>query len=555
MRSCESEDAEGRAGMIADPDCAGFVPFLTKKYIESGQLEKDYAVSKEAGKPLIALYMQTYDESGKEEEYIVAGTIEKEFTSKQGLSIRERTVNDFLSELEATLEKRGCYASVKDGKVERRSFEIRDFLYELTDEAENKRKAIVLNQYTGNADEPVIKRSYGGYPVRIIGKKAFCSNESLRSAVIPEGVTEIRESAFSMCSNLSDISFPSTLEHIEYHAFAWCGIRTVRISDLKAWCASVRFDGGSAHFNCAKELYVNGEPVKDLVIPEGVSEISANAFREHHGITSVTIPKDVKHIGDGVFCGCMSLISATLPQGLESIGSSAFSDCRSLPALSLPQGLETIGDRAFARCRSLTTLAFPAGLRSIGNKAFFRCEALTSITLDDELETIDEGAFAECGRLSSVVIPGSVERIGTCAFEICRHLASVVINDGVKTIGWGAFQFCDDLRSATIPDSVTVIEDGAFLGENKLTRIKLPKELTSLPANILRDCKKLSRVELPGGITSIGNYAFYSSPKVIVYCPEHSQTWITCIRKGIPHKPLKPSFKERLSRFGFRRHK
>ena len=55
-----------------------------------------------------------------------------------------------------------------------------------------------------------------------IGNVAFCDCSSLTSITIPDGVTSIGQIAFSGCSSLSSISIPKSVTQIEYGAFSNC---------------------------------------------------------------------------------------------------------------------------------------------------------------------------------------------------------------------------------------------------------------------------------------------------------------------------------------------
>ena len=61
-----------------------------------------------------------------------------------------------------------------------------------------------------------------------------------------------------------------------------------------------------------------------ITIPDGVTEIKENAFRDFTSLESVTIPSSVKKIGKHAFSGCKSLNSVTIPDGVTEIGGGAF---------------------------------------------------------------------------------------------------------------------------------------------------------------------------------------------------------------------------------------
>ena len=132
------------------------------------------------------------------------------------------------------------------------------------------------------------------------------------------------------------------------------------ISDIASWC-KISFGGSSANpLYYANLLYLNGDLVTgDLVIPEGVSSISANTFTGWSGLTSVTIPSYVTSIGSAAFQGCSGLKSVTIPSRVTSIGSSAFYNCRKLSGVyCYPKTPPEIGASAFDGC-SLDYISVP----------------------------------------------------------------------------------------------------------------------------------------------------------------------------------------------------
>ena len=62
----------------------------------------------------------------------------------------------------------------------------------------------------------------------------------------------------------------------------------------------------------------------DVVIPDGVTSISREAFSGCSSLTSITIPESVTSIDYGAFSDCRSLTSVTIPEGVTSIGGCAF---------------------------------------------------------------------------------------------------------------------------------------------------------------------------------------------------------------------------------------
>ena len=58
------------------------------------------------------------------------------------------------------------------------------------------------------------------------------------------------------------------------------------------------------------------------------------------------------------FAGCTSLASVVIPECVTAIGEDAFKDCTSLTSVSIPEGVTVIGRGAFSGCTSLAEFKF-----------------------------------------------------------------------------------------------------------------------------------------------------------------------------------------------------
>ncbi len=271
-----------------------------------------------------------------------------------------------------------------------------------------------------------VPSTLGGYPVTGIGEGAFDFCTSLTSVIIPDGVTSIGERAFSSCTSLASVTIPNSVTSIGERAFSSCtSLTSVYITDIAAWC-NISFGGDSANpLYYAKNLYLNGKLVTNLVIPNSVS----------------------------------------------SIGNYAFSNCTSLTSVTIPDSVTSIGNSAFYKCTSLTSVTIPDSVTSIGSSAFYYCDGLTSITIGNSVTSIGYCTFFCCDGLTSITIPDSVTSIGNGAFFWCTNIISVIFGNSVTSIGNSAFLNCESLTSVTIPDSVTSIDQEAFSGCNALKDI------------------------------------------------------------------------------------
>lgn len=155
---------------------------------------------------------------------------------------------------------------------------------------------------------------------------------------------------------------------------------------MKAWCQIVfgdnsnYWDGDRANpLFYAKHLFLNGEEIKDLVIPQDITAIGNYAFLCCEGLTSVTIPSSVTSIGRWAFRFCTGIKSVNIPGSVQSIGAWAFS-WSGLSTIKLNEGLQRIDDVSFEGC-PISDIVLPASLNQINGSPFASCSNIKSVTV------------------------------------------------------------------------------------------------------------------------------------------------------------------------------
>lgn len=379
----------------------------------------------------------------------------------------------------------------------------------------------------------VIPNYYEGLPVRYIGSEAFQNCNSIRSVKLGKNVSYIDDSAFSGCLNLEKIEIPRTLGYINYFAFEDCkSLKGVYIEDLSRWCEMGFEYGYSNPLTYAKKLYLNGELITNLVIPDTISKIGNYAFN-YGEFDSVVIPEGVTTISDSAF-NSSTLNTVSLPNSLTFIGKHAFSYCYSLNSIVIPKNVKTIDYMAFDGCYNLVEvynltskdirdyfeyatnfyydINMPTSFKVTEDGFEYYYDEIncvyklvgyigkeTNLILPEKLEDnyyeIGEYAFFK-KSIESVIIPYGVIGIGDCAFSKCSLLKRVEISSTVETIGYGVFWDCKNLSVVEFEIESKLTNLGNFVFENcsNLTSIVIPEKVYNVNETTFENCFKLVEI-------------------------------------------------------------
>ena len=387
-----------------------------------------------------------------------------------------------------------------------------------------------------------------------IGDDAFRGCTGLTSVTIPGSVTSIGHGAFRGCTGLTSVTIPSSVTSIGDEAFRYTGLTSVTIpgsvtsigtwaffectglascnytGTLEQWC-NISFSDVYANPH-AKKLCIQGQEIKDLVIPYGVTSIATATFAGCAGLTSVTIPSSVTSIGSGAFSGCKNISvnykgtlaqwcnidfsggipnvklcmqgqeikDLVIPYGVTSIGSCTFWGCAGLTSVTIPSSVTSIGAWAFEGCAGLTSVTIPSGVTSIGSCAFFGCAGLASVTIPSSVTSIGSSAFAGCAGLASVTIPSGVTSIGEGAFFECTGLASCNYTGTLE-------QWCKISFSSSSSNPCSYAKKFCIQGQ-EIKDLVIPDGVTSIGSHVFYGCAGIASVTIPSSVTSIGSSAF-----------------------------------------------
>ena len=380
--------------------------------------------------------------------------------------------------------------------------------------------------------------------VTSIGDAAFVSCYSLKSIVIPEGVKTIGSQAFDYCYNLTSVKIPSTVTKIGQNAFQSCQkLAMVEFASVESLC-KIEFANSDANpLSKAYHLFINGEEVIEVDIPNSVTSIGNYTFSGCSSLLFVKIPTSVTSISNSSFYGCSGLTSVVVESEMPLTISSNTFPSRTNATLYVPYGCKTTYENAnywnefkeikeiqpnviiFADANVKATCVAKWDTNGDGELSKEEAATVTSlqnafkensnIFLFNELQyftgltEISESEFDRCRNLRSVTIPENVTKIGNSAFYYCSAMISVSIPNSVKSIGGSAFSNCSSLTSVTIPNSVTSIGYRAF-DYTGLTAVNIPNSVTNIDHYAFWNCSNLNTVTIPNSVISIGEGVFGS---------------------------------------------
>ncbi len=249
--------------------------------------------------------------------------------------------------------------------------------------------AVLYTVDTAISGDITIPSTLGGYPVSMIGNRAFIQREDITSVTIPDSVKTIGDRAFMFCTNMTSVTIPDSVTHIKDWAFYGC-----------------------------------------------------------RSITSLTIPDSVKTISNAAFSG-ISITSLTIPDSVTTIGPSFYA-CTELETLKIGKGITKLD--GFAGCNSLKTVIIPETVKSIEWMAFYDCSDIENvyyagsesewkqIAIDDDNEDLTS---AKIHFNSSGPVGGLTNNI--YAPEIPDYNSYVVDSSTVKTPSTSTISYGDSI--------------------------------------------------------------------------------------------------------------
>lgn len=368
------------------------------------------------------------------------------------------------------------------------------------------------------------------YGVIDIGYAAFYGCESAETVTLPAGITGIGEGAFY------NTAFYKNEDNWEGNALY---IGTYLI-DTENIYGSYSIKSGTTLIAEDAFSYSN---ITNVTFPSSLEYIGSDAFEGCDSLGNFTLPTGLKNIGSCAFAWCEALTAVSIPAGIESINSCTFYDCVGLSSLEIGEGIKSIGNQAFEGCDSLKSVNIPKSVEGINPSAFVDCQSLTTFTVDsantsyfasngilceyhynsdwdynedtDEWERTDEllddytlVCYPAGKTASEFSVPSDVTEIDDYAFSYNGSLATVTMTDNVEFIGDNIFHNCKKLKNVTLSKTITYISSYAFSECSALEEIDIPENVWCIWSDAFSGCTSLKKVELPESVTRLGSWAF-----------------------------------------------
>ena len=375
--------------------------------------------------------------------------------------------------------------------------------------------------------------------VNQIDGHAFLNCTELKAVDIPKGVSVIRYETFQGCSSLISLTIPDTVTTIEQGAFSHCTALTkINLPD-----SLTNIQGGA--FHTYDGVYQRNAIPALRVVPT-IGGNAANALsKAGYSFRHESYPLiDLQYLYDGETQTDFAIISANTditevkwPEGITKISANAFKNCKSLAAIDIPATVNQIDGHAFLNCTELKAVDIPKGVSVIRYETFQGCSNLISVTIPDTVTSIEQGAFSHCSSLKELRFSDNLTVVQGGAFHTydgsyqrgeipAARFAPTLNGSAAMALSSAGYSFREDdypgilflykldaegsvaefravgadstLAAATVPKTVTHIGKSAFAGCADLTSITLPASLKQIEQNAFKGLTKMKYVYYEG---------------------------------------------------------
>ena len=314
---------------------------------------------------------------------------------------------------------------------------------------------------------------------------------------------------------------------------------------------AVKTIGSQSFANMPSREGVWANPVKNVIIPDGVMVIGNGAFFAQE-LESISIPDSIIRIDGYAFQHCERLTEAVFDgisydyAGIDALYiavnnrtdlSSVILSIDNIPEnpasdfayLENPEGhgLVIYGYNGNSENVKVPAVIDGQPVTGISWGVFSQRNELKNVIIPNGVISLDTNVFWDSKNLISVTLSESVEKIGNSVFLGCTSLLEINVAEGNQHFSYENGILFDKSKetlicypaakagSYTIPDSVTVIKESAFSDAVALTGIIFHSGVTEIGSSAFSGCIGLTNVIIPEGMTSIGHTAFAGCAQLV----------------------------------------
>ena len=253
-------------------------------------------------------------------------------------------------------------------------------------------------------------------------------------------------------------------------------------------------------------LYLNGVPLGyELVIPEGITEIPSDAFKNCDVIERIVLPSTLERVGEGAFAGCYNIVEVynCSPLTLDPLDFGAYEDYLDGTLLGVPHiYTPSYGEPIYCITVDGYTFRLISGSYTLDACDRTENELVLPANVKGQAYKIPQDAFYGWSHLTKVTIPpNAVTHLS--GFQNCTGLEEFHASTGC-VIFYEALNGCTALKTVTLPSTLGSISS-SFKNCTALEEVSIPRSVDWIGSDSFEGCTNLLQKE--GGVTYVDQWA------------------------------------------------
>ena len=397
--------------------------------------------------------------------------------------------------------------------------------------------------------------------LQVIWTQAFSTAQSLKRLVIPDSVTKMYIGICEECAALEYVKIPASVTEIPQGAFFYCkALTTVEIPQdnqierigEKAFesCSFEKFSFPKNLTSIGIQAFAYNRSLKKAVIPDSVTSIGHRAFMFCEALTTLHLPDGLERLFDSAFSQT-AIKEVVIPEGITEIPTSAFSSNKNLTSVTIPSSVKVIGSQAFYNDVNLTKITLTGSAPSIYSKAFYYITDLTVYYpwYDETYKSLVESTYKyDARKLTWAPDPNNRQDISKCSVKLSKTVLTYTGKAQVPkaTVSWNGTALTSADYSVTGTNNKNPgIATITIKGKNKLKgSVKMTVQICPKKPKISSASKVSGGVKLQWGRDrTAGGYVIYRNNKAIKTITGNST--VSFVDKGAKKKGTTYTYKIR----------